>query len=137
MAIKYVKEGSGRGRPPRSYNPPGLFGSGGADGKRRFLFIYVAIGAAVFALSITNIRDRADTFENRPTLRGAALVTAKQNDGALVLQVGDLPATYTPDAQTFQRLKPGDRVAVLYQRSRNRRQIKILEIGTAPIGDRL
>jgi len=138
MAIKYTRERIGRGRPPHSYDPPGLFGSGGrADIKWRLLFIYIGIGALVFALSLVNVRDRLDTFENQPELRGVALITAKEDNTLLVLQVEGLPATYTPDPQTFQRFRPGHRVAVLYQRSRNARQIRILEIGTVPITGRL
>ncbi|HUW62425.1 MAG TPA: hypothetical protein VMZ06_15580 [Candidatus Bathyarchaeia archaeon] len=138
MAIKYVRGKNGRGGPPHSYDPPGLFGSGGrVDIKWRLLFIYLGIGALVFALSLVNVRDRLDTFENQPTLRGVAALTAKQDNTVLVLDVEALRATYKPDPQTFERLKPGDHVAVLYQRSRNGRQIRILEVGTVPIPDRL
>ena len=138
MAIKYVRKETGRPRPPRSYDPPPLFGSGGrADLKWRLWFICVGIGGLIFALSLLNVRDRLDTFENQPELRGPARITAKQDNTVLVLQVDGLTATFAPDPQTFQRLKPGDRVAVLYQRSRNGRQIRILEIGTTPIVNRL
>lgn len=137
MAIKYTRQKDGRDRPPCSYDPPRLFGFGGrANLKRRLLFIYVGIGAMVFALSLVNIRDRLDTFEKQPELRGAAVITAKGADDTLILDLDGIPAEYKPDPQTFERLKPGDRVAVLYQRSRSARQIRILEIGTAPIINR-
>ena len=137
MAIKYTRDKTDQGRPPRSYGPPGLSGGGVSDLKRRLFFVYVGIGGAVFALSITNVRGRADTFENQPTLRGVAVITAKEADIAtLVLDMEGLQATYKPDPQTFERLNPGDRVAVLYQRSRNGRQIRIVEVGTVPIAER-
>jgi hypothetical protein len=137
MAIKYTQEETGRGRPPYSYDAPGLFGSARrVDLKRRLLFIYIGIGAIVCALSILNVRGRFDTFEKQPELRAAALITEKQDGAALVLQVEGLDATYTPDPEVFGRLKPGDRVAVLYQRSRFGLQIRILEVGVVPITDR-
>jgi hypothetical protein len=76
------------------------------------------------------VRDRFDTFENQPTLRGAGVITGKQ-DGALVFEVEDQSATYTPDREVFDRIEVGDRVAVLYQRSRTGGRIRIIEVGTA------
>ena len=132
MAIKFTRKQPGADRPKISYEPPRLFGSAGPQNpKRRFFFIYITVGLVV-ALSLSNIRDRADTFENQPTLRGAATITAKQ-DGALLLEMNGIEATYKPEPEVFDRLNPGDHVAVLYQRSRTGRQIRILEIGTAPM----
>ena len=138
MAIKYIRDSGGPDRPARSYDPPSLFGSMSRAGlKQRLFLIYAGIGALLFALTLTNVRDRFDTFENQPELRGAAVVREKQDNGTLVLEIEGLSVLHAPNSQTLERFRTGDRVTVLYQWSRSGRQIRILEIGTVPLADPL
>lgn len=131
MPIKFVREKDQQ--KTRSYTPPTLFGSPPpGDLKRRIFLIYIGLGAIVLALALTNARRQREPFQGQPILRGVALVTEK-NQNLLILDLNGLTAPFQPEPEILNRLDPGDRITILYQRSPDNQQIKILEIATAPI----
>lgn len=107
-------------------------------GRTRWI-LFVAV-AAVCGLSVFQSRILTPSFDQQPVIHGEGIIYDKlvdeTNGTAYLLQVGvsldngrvvlDYAAT---DADTWKRLAKGDRIGVLYQRSRGGGRIRIREVG--------
>jgi hypothetical protein len=95
--------------------------------------------AAVCALSLLQGRALTPAFDGQPLIRGEGIVYDKlvdANGADYLLQLGvsldngSVAFDYTStDPETWRELAKGDRIGVLYQRSRGGGRIRIRETG--------
>ena len=130
MATKYKREGEAAAPSRKDVNPVHV---------RRRWFLFAAL-IAVCVMSVLRGSVITPGFDNRPVLRGEGIIYDKlvdeNNEPRHLLQVGvsldDGRVAFdyaTTDPETWNRFAKGDRIGVLYQRSRTGGNIRIREAG--------
>ena len=145
VATKYVRQrmvGVRRREPPTGF----LLGLSRLGPKRRLIVIYAGLGCFAMLLLIYHYCAGAGQFEGKPLLRGEGLIVDKRLGGAagdvhilivkVVLDMGLGPADFfRTDAETWNRLAVGDRVAVIYQTNRDGTRARVREVGRVALNE--
>ena len=130
MAKKYRREHEAPAPSRKNVNPIRV--------RRQWLLLAALIAACILSLLRGSVT--APAFDGQPLLRGEGIIYDKlvdeNNEPRHLLQVGvsldDGRVAFdyaTTDPETWNRLAKGDRIGVLYQRSRTGGSVRIREAG--------